>query len=62
MTIELERLQVQKLAHITNTKIYDDESFNLAMSKLFVMYGNQRENIKYLQEICTESGIKTFIN
>jgi len=61
-TVELTRLQGQRLADITSVCIYDDKSFKLAISKLFEMYSNQRENIKYLQEECTKNGIRTLIN
>lgn len=61
MTVELAQLQVQRLAEITRVCIYDDESFDLAIAKLFQMYSNQRENIKYLREECIKNGIKTLI-
>ena len=62
MTIEVTDYQLKKLATITRKCIYDDKSFEDAFYQLFVMYSNQRKNIRYLIEECNKAGIKTMLN
>lgn len=50
-SVKPNREEIKQLSSITNTCIYDIESYNSAFAKLIQMHKNQQTNITYLKEL-----------